>query len=267
MYECWKNIAKYYVNGWNWLVASKPTENAYLAQLEEMAAKATTTEEIADADASDGVEEQVSVCSLQTPIKPKRRKRKSKHERASPAATKKKKGGARLIRTHTEAVPNGPNNRTCLLESVLALVPTETKDRVRADLLPAMPADGDTSVADITNALSVHNLSLVPVSGEYIKQGGAPFYLLQERGPCKLVIRLRLTDLDGEVLWHFVAFDGDIIHDRPHLAKINNTHDRKDPAKSKLAFGKLFQKTEFLSWQIAAVFRLCITPAALRKKK
>ena len=76
-----------------------------------------------------------------------------------------------------------------------------------------MPAEGDTSVADLANALSVHGLSLVPVSGEYRKKGGVEFNLLQER-QCKLVINLRLTDLDGDPMSHFVAWDGDCIHDR-----------------------------------------------------
>ena len=217
----------------------------------------------AETDAADGVEEQVS--ALQSPIPPpgqrkskrkRTRKRKSQHERINPAAAKKKKGGAGLIPNKTEAVPSGPNTRTCLLESVLALVPTETKELVRADLLTAMPAEGDTSVADLANALRVHGLSLVPVSGEYRKKGGVEFNLLQER-QCKLVINLRLTDLDGDAMSHFVAWDGDCIHDRPYLSKVNNTYDRTNPEKSKLAFAKLFKPTEFQSWQVTSVYRLC----------
>jgi hypothetical protein len=50
---------------------------------------------------------------------------------------------------------------------------------VRADLLTAMPAEGDTSVSDLINALATHGLSLVSVSGEYIKKGSAPYHLLQ----------------------------------------------------------------------------------------
>jgi hypothetical protein len=80
---------------------------------------------------------------------------------------------------------------------------------------------------------------------------------LQERGPCKLVIDIRLTDLDGDPMSHFVAFDGECIHDRPYTIKVNNTYDRTNPEKSKLAFGKLLKKTEFASWQITSVYRLC----------
>ena len=225
----------------------------------------------AETDAADGVEEKVS--ALQSPIPPpgqrkskrkRTRKRKSQNERINPAAAKKKKGGARLILNKTEEVSSdAPNTRTCLLESVLALVPTrygmednETKELVRAGLLTAMPAEGDTSVADLANALRVHGLSLVPVSGEYRKKGGVEFNLLQERR-CKLVINLRLTDLDGDAMSHFVAWDGDCIHDRPYLSKVNNTYDRTNPEKSKLAFAKLFKPTEFQSWQVTSVYRLC----------
>ena len=217
----------------------------------------------AETDAADGVEEQVS--ALQSPIPPpgqrkskrkRTRKRKSQHERINPAAAKKKKGGARLILNKTEAISSGPNTRTCLLDSVTALLPAETKEQVHAAMVTAMPAEGDTSVADLANALAAHGLSLVPVSGEYIKKGGAPFHLLQEH-QCKLVINLRLTDLDGDPMSHFVAFDGECIHDRPYLSKVNNTYDRTNPEKSKLAFAKLFKKTEFKSWQITSVYRLC----------
>ena len=190
---------------------------------------------------------------------PKRkRKRKNRASRKHGNDAKRKKGGARLVLNKTEAVPSAPNTntRTCLLESVLALVPTETKELVRADLLTAMPAEGDTSVADLANALRVHGLSLVPVSGEYRKKGGVEFNLLQERR-CKLVINLRLTDLDGDAMSHFVAWDGDCIHDRPYLSKVNSTYDRTNPEKSKLAFAKLFKPTEFQSWQVTSVYRLC----------
>jgi hypothetical protein len=56
---------------------------------------------------------------------------------------------------------------------------------------------------------------------------------------------------------HFVAWDGECIHDRPYISKVNNTYDRTNPEKSKLAFAKLFKKTDFASWQITSVYRLC----------
>ena len=217
----------------------------------------------AETDAADGVEGKAA--ATQSPISPpglntsrprRNRKRKSRNERVNTTAAKKKKGGARLLLNKTEAIPSGPNTRTCLLDSVTALLPVETKEQVHATMVTAMPAEGDTSVADLANALSVHGLSLVPVSGEYRKKGGVEFNLLQER-QCKLVINVRLTDLDGDPMLHFVAFDGDCIYDRPYLSKVNNTYDRTNPEKSKLAFAKLFKPTEFQSWQITSVYRLC----------
>ena len=216
----------------------------------------------AETDATVDVEEPVS--ALQSPLLPspeqtpkRKRKRKSQASRKHGSDAKRKKGGARLMLNKTEAIPSGSNTRTCLLDSVTALLPAETKEQVHATMVTAMPAEGDTSVADLANALSVHGLSLVPVSGEYRKKGGVEFNLLQERGPCKLVINLRLTDLDGDPMSHFVAFDGECIHDRPYISKVNNTYDRTNPEKSKLAFAKLFKKTEFQSWQITSVYRLC----------
>ena len=49
---------------------------------------------------------------------------------------------------------------------------------------------------------------------------------------------------------------------RPHINNNNNnnnnnTYDRTNPEKSKLAFAKLFKTTEFASWQITSVYRLC----------
>jgi hypothetical protein len=177
-----------------------------------------------DADAETDVTADAGepVSALQSPLlpspeqKPKRkrnRKRKSQASRKHDTDAKRKKGGARLILNKTEAIPSGPNTRTCLLDSVTALLPAETKEQVHATMVTAMPAEGETSVADLANALTAHGLPLVPVSGEYIKKGGAPFHLLQER-QCKLVISLRLTDLDGDAMSHFVAFDGECIHDR-----------------------------------------------------
>ena len=241
----------------------EPSDSEEYATAEEIVEPAAYDAD-AETDAADGVEGKAA--AMQSPISPpglntsrprRNRKRKSRNERANTTAAKKKKGGARLILNKTEAVSSdAPNTRTCLLESVLALVPTETKELVRTDLLTAMPVEGDTSVADLTNALSAHGLSLVPVSGEYRKKGGVEFNLLQER-QCKLVINLRLTDLDGDPMSHFVAFDGECIHDRPYISKVNSTYDRTNPEKSKLAFGKLFPKTEFTLWQITSVYRLC----------
>ena len=217
----------------------------------------------AETDATVDVEEPaVALQSSLLPSPEQKPKRKRKRKRESQASrkhgndAKRKKGGARLILNKTEAISSGPNTRTCLLDSVTALLPAETKEQVHAAMVTAMPAEGDTSVADLANALAAHGLSLVPVSGEYIKKGGAPFHLLQEH-QCKLVINLRLTDLDGDPMSHFVAFDGECIHDRPYLSKVNSTYDRTNPEKSKLAFAKLFKTTEFKSWQITSVYRLC----------
>ena len=55
---------------------------------------------------------------------------------------------------------------------------------------------------------------------------------------------------------HFVAWDGNIIYDKPQSSKVNNSHDRNRRIMSELAFGKLFPKTKFRDWQITQVWQL-----------
>ena len=52
---------------------------------------------------------------------------------------------------------------------------------------------------------------------------------------------------------HFVAWDGEVIHDIPFSLKISNV-DRKTAASSQAAFRKLYQ--EYESLKLTAVYRL-----------
>ena len=56
---------------------------------------------------------------------------------------------------------------------------------------------------------------------------------------------MRLTDLKGNVISHFVAWNGKVIIDHTNSSKANDTTDRKNPEKSKLAFAKLFPRHVF----------------------
>jgi hypothetical protein len=215
----------------------------------------------ADADAAKRVVDG-SAAASQSPINPtqspskQKRSRKRKQGTRNTQQAKKKEGGARLFRNPHTPAEGGSNERKCLVEAVEALLPAVKQEQVQAAMIQAMPASGDTKVEHLTNALAGHGLSLKPVSGKYRKKGSSiEFQLLQER-ECKLVVHIALTDHNGDEISHFVAWDGKVITDKPLNSRVNNTTDRTNEKKSKLAFGKLFPKSEFASWQITAVYEL-----------
>ena len=169
-------------------------------------------------------------------------------------------GGSRLVRGKTvSATIGGPNDRTCLLDAILSILPPQVnKSSVEQAVSSAMPPRGDTSVKQVTKALSIHGLYLISVNGLYHRKGGTPIHLLKER-LCDLIINIKLTNRENEDMNHFVAWDGDVIHDRPHLCKVNDTSDRTDKGSRKV-FDKLYSKRNFHSWQITKVYRLIYSP-------
>ena len=144
------------------------------------------------------------------------------------------------------------------MDSVAAILPPNiSRELVCTAISSAMPADGDTSISDIKNALAEYGLMLEQVNSRFIKKGGAAFYLLQERD-CRLVINITLTNIKGRKMSHFVAWDGNEIFDRPHTSRVSQIKDRANHEASKLAFGKLYPRTEFKTWQITSVFQLVV---------
>ena len=93
------------------------------------------------------------------------------------------------------------------------------------------------------------------VSGTYIASGGPAYNLLQEHN-CKLIIYMKLDDLKKRPMDHFVAWDGNMIYDRPHNVKVNNSTDRKNKAGSMAVFASLYHKKFFSSWMICNVYEL-----------
>ena len=67
---------------------------------------------------------------------------------------------------------------------------------------------------------------------------------------------MRLTDLKGNVISHFLSWNGKVIIDHPNSSKVNDTTNRTNPEKSKLAFAKLFPRRVFSSWHITSVYQL-----------
>ena len=70
------------------------------------------------------------------------------------------------------------------------------------------------------------------------------------------MISIKLTNLKGKEMSHLVAWGGKVITDSPLNCVVNETYDRTNSEKSRLAFLKLYPLTEFKSWQIKFVYEL-----------
>ena len=178
----------------------------------------------AETDEALDVEEYVSASSqsllppseLKT-VKPRRnRKRQARDTHTAQKKAQKKGGGSRLVLNDLDQEKCGPNKRSCLLDSVVAILPTNINSNlVHAAISSSMPMNGDTTIGDIKDALAEYSLMLEQVNKNFIRKGGAAYYLLQER-ECRLIISIRLTNLEGVAMSHFVAWDGEIIFDKPY---------------------------------------------------
>ena len=162
--------------------------------------------------------------------------------------------GARLGFTASAGIVPGTNPRTCLLRAILPFTQPRERDLLVADVVAPMPAEGDTSIKDISGPLAKHRIRLQRVSGAYLCKGGAPFHLFN-RQECKLIVAVRLVNREGRAWTHFVAWDGRTIHDRPYSVEVA-FRDCRNPKSSKVAFGKLFPRPEFARWQITGVFEV-----------
>ena len=208
------------------------------------------------------------------PSKPKKKKhRKRKSVTPSPTSRNVKycqrnerksnetEGGSRLVLNKSPQYSTSAadtkscttNDRTCLQDAIVALVP---KEDVISSIYSSMPTEGDTSIEDTNRCLAKHGMVLERVSGDYIKKGGAPLHLLQIQKRCRIIIHIRLVNLKNEVANHFVAWDGSTVFDRPKNAGVNKTSDRATKKSCDAVFERLYPKKQFLSWQITNVYEL-----------
>ena len=141
---------------------------------------------------------------------------------------------------------------------IILLKPPIDVQGLAAGITARMPEDGDTSIEDIRGALQEHGLVLEVVNIKYMKKGGASFYLFEETN-CRLIIRLKLTNLRNETMFHFVAWDGEVVYDKPYDNIIDREIDLASKEASTMAFGRLYPKTEFISWQITSVYSVVHT--------
>ena len=215
-------------------------------------------------DPEDTVESLVSLVSWSSPdsqVKTSGLNGKSRRKKTSARRRRKSKksgSGSRLV--WNEATHNAPkscNDRTCLVDSVCSLLtgPECFKAKVHEAMLSVMPRSGDTSIASINDALEPFNMDLVPVTHLYNQPGGLPYHILQQQH-CKLVIRIKLSNLKNQTVYHSVGWDGSIIHDHPKMCIVNRTKDRRYWDDSNAVFDRLYPKKFFMGWQIATVYRL-----------
>ena len=73
------------------------------------------------------------------------------------------------------------------------------------------------------------------VNGKYIQKGAAVFHLLQECD-CRLIVNIKLTNLEGKTMSRFLAWAGRIISDQPFVSKVNETKDRTNQERSNMMF-------------------------------
>ena len=142
-------------------------------------------------------------------------------------------------------------------DAIIAIVPSKTnKESLSLALTAAMPDEGDTSFMRVRKPLASHNMRLVQVNARYIKKHGAAYNLFQER-KCRLVVRMKLTSLDGhQIMNHAIGWDGKILYDKPYNSVVSEMKDRSSREMSDAVFEKLYDKLSFKDWQIVAIYEL-----------
>ena len=147
------------------------------------------------------------------------------------------------------------NMRTCLLDAITNLLPQGEKiNLLRKRVLKMMTPGEDTSVKNIESTLTKQNMSLEYARGKYKVEGG--YVNLLRETKCRLIIQMKLCNLENKTISHYVAWDGVTIFDKPTSRVIDRDRDLASKNASKMAFGSLFPRSEFKSWQIYAVYQL-----------
>ena len=204
--------------------------------------------------ANDGYE--VGNPSLKKKSKRSQENRPSQDVRAYNIAAGETSGGSlKFLNKSSKIEPNGQNNRTCLPDAVVSLLPHELKISVHNKITYMMPSHGDTSIDIANKALAAFGMALVRDNKPYLREGGPAYNLLQVHD-CKLILKIRLEDHEERVMNHFVAWDGKVIHDHPQCIRVNNSSDRKFKDSCTAVFRKLLPVKKFKKMQITNIYRL-----------
>jgi len=157
------------------------------------------------------------------------------------------------------------NDRRCLLDSILSLVPDDESihNHIKQEFVNTMSSKGDTPVSVGIKALSGQQMTLKEhVTCLYQQPNKSLVYsLLNIREQCQLVLVIRLwtrkVGPNGENYTdHCVAWDGTIVHDQPRSVRVNNSTDRSTEANCRAVLQRLFPTKDYSSWQIIQVFKL-----------
>ena len=97
------------------------------------------------------------------------------------------------------------------------LLPVERREHLLLDMVECMPAEGDTTIEQMSVPFGKHGVSLESVTNKYNRNRGFPLHLLQEKD-CSLIVHMKLVNLKGEVMFHFVAWTGKLIIDHPQMS-------------------------------------------------
>lgn len=152
------------------------------------------------------------------------------------------------------------NNRTCLGDSICALLHAELKTPFSSRFFSLMPPEGDSSVSLANSVLAFYRMRLYRASANYNRTGGYPYHILND---CrhKLVINIRLGQSSRSDIYasHFIAWDGPrkTLWDTPNnFIAVNQNSDTASAEDSKAVFETLYQKPKFTWWQITQVYKL-----------
>ena len=194
-----------------------------------------------------------------------RGKNRSENVIAHNKKANKKEHGSRVIINHSLPVLHGvPNDRTCILDSICAHIGDPTiKLALVSSFYQMMPKHGDTSILLANKILDEHGMVLKRATPKYQgdQDGCMDFKLLQQR-KCRLIVSVSLYDLKEPDRYapHCVAWDGELIHDRPKSVQVNNTYDRT-PANSRAVFNRLFHKQNYSRWEFGDIYELVDSPS------
>ena len=211
-----------------------------------------------------GLNGKLSASSQTEKKKKNQRGKKSKNNRTNAKRATNNEVGSRIIRTPSLSVSvDVPNQRRCLLDSLLSLITDVTiQNSIKQEFLRTMASSGDTPICVGIKALSGQSMTLKHVTDQYTMP--LELSLLQNKAPCRLILVVRLFSKkvgpNGETFAdHCVAWDGSIIHDQPKSVMVNNSSDRANELNSRAVFNRIFHPNDYAKWQIIQVFKLSST--------
>ena len=184
-----------------------------------------------------------------------RQDKKRNRTKSNTAKSMKRAGGSRIFSSKSHKHSTEKNNRQCLLSAIMRILPGGLDDSaMQTDLASSVPEHGDTPISNVSKVLITRGIVLAPATRNYHKKKGPEYHLLQETS-CSLIVNVKLTNTNHQHMHHFIAWDGEIIHDHPHSIIVEGL-DRVSRQSCKAVFGEIFKQEAFHSWQICNVYEM-----------